>query len=84
MNTFLKLYVLLFCFIVMRLRCRSRQLLFHSAFFDNNEILEKDADVLFMCGDGGCVRGHKLILAAQSTFFTDVLRDQVCFFSHEM
>jgi hypothetical protein len=61
----------------MRLRSRANPLPLHTTYFSENGVLDKDADVIFQCEDGGRVKGHKLILASQSKFFTDLFRDQV-------
>lgn len=61
----------------MRLRCRSRPLPLHATYFENNEIVDKDADVIFLCGDGGRVKAHRIILATQYKLLTTAFIDQV-------
>lgn len=56
---------------------RSQQLPLHTMYFQNNEILDKDADVIFLCGDGGGVKAHRIILATQYKLLTTLFSDQV-------
>jgi hypothetical protein len=60
----------------MRLKCKYRPL--HDSYFQSGIILDQETDVVFMCGDGGRVKGHRIILASSSKFFTDIFSDQVC------
>lgn len=59
----------------MRLRCRFRPL--HDAYIKNGTIVDNDADVIFLCGDGHQVKAHKVIMASSSKFFAKVFEDQV-------
>jgi len=59
----------------MRLRCKYRPL--HDSYFQEGTIVDQDTDVVFICGDGGRVKGHRIILASTSKFFSSVFAEQV-------
>lgn len=58
----------------MRLRCRLRPLF--EGYLVNDQIAERDADVVFECR-GGSAKAHKVILSIVCKFFADIFKDQV-------
>lgn len=50
-----------------------------AVYFKNGEIVDEAADVVFLCGDGGRVKGHKVILATQYELLATVFNDQVTY-----